>query len=292
MAFKRGERDHRDMLSHADTKVSSKDPVYYAKPEWMVEAPVARSNVELPSRLPPYLTHDEPAPSLEAYTSKPGPFAEDGFSAFRRDGDYVSSYKRESLAEKTKSGQKRIAGPRQGYGQMETKPRDDDALWNIARRTPIKGRPGELETEFRAQFGKPSQSQTSPPSGVVEVEAYTPTRTPPVRSAGSDKTPSKSIYQEQCDQIWAHHRSRGQNNNSVAQSNDNSPAGRATSNAKFNPFTGAREGGGIAEERARITNQSQEERERQRQTEDALPNQYPPWATHEGEEAALRLKNG
>ena len=130
------------------------------------------------------------------------------------------------------------------------------------------------------------------PSGVVEVEAYTPTRTPPVRSAGSDKTPSKSIYQEQCDQIWAHHRSRGQNNNSVAQSNDNSPAGRATSNAKFNPFTGAREGGGIAEERARITNQSQEERERQRQTEDALPNQYPPWATHEGEEAALRLKNG
>ena len=71
------------------------------------------------------------------------------------------SYKRESLAEKTKSGQKRIAGPRQGYGQMETKPRDDDALWNIARRTPIKGRPGELETEFRAQFGKPSQSQTS-----------------------------------------------------------------------------------------------------------------------------------
>lgn len=42
MAFKRGERDHRDMLSHADTKVSSKDPVYYAKPEWMVEAPVAR----------------------------------------------------------------------------------------------------------------------------------------------------------------------------------------------------------------------------------------------------------
>jgi len=277
------------MLSHGDPKVASKDPVYYSKPEWMVEAPVLRSNAELPSRLPPYLTHDEPAPSLEAYTSKPAPFSEDGFSAFRRDGDFDSSYKSQSLAEKTKSGQKRIAGPRHGYGQMETRPTNDaDGLWNIARRTPIKGRPGELETEFRAQCGNLSQTPTV--AGVVEVEGYTPTRTPPVRSAGSDRSPTKSMYQEQCDQIWAHHRRRAQNNISV---NDNSsPAGMATSNAKFNPFTGAREGNATADERARITQHSQEERERQRQTEDALPNQYPPWATHEGDEAALRLKNG
>jgi len=288
MAFKRGERDHRDMLSHADPQIKAKDPVYYPKPDWMIEAPVARSNVEVPSRLPPYLTHDEPAPSLEAYTSKPAPFSEDGFSAFRRDGDYVSSYKTQSLAEKTKPGQKRIAGARHGYGQMDTGPsRDEDALWNFTRRTPIKGRPGELEAEFRAHNGTTTQA-----ASVVEDVGYNPSTTPPVRSAGSDRTPSKSIYQEQCDQIWAHHRRRAQNNHSVATSNADSPAGMATSNVKFNPFTGAREGVDTAMERAKITQQSLEERERQRQTEDALPNHYPPWATHEGEEGASRLKNG
>lgn len=48
----------------------------------------------LPSRLPPYLTHDEPAPSLDAYTSKPAPFSEDGYSAFRRDADYSTRFGR------------------------------------------------------------------------------------------------------------------------------------------------------------------------------------------------------
>lgn len=289
MAFKRGERDHRDMLSHDNPTIKSKDPVYYSKPEWMVEAPNTRSNVALPSRLPPYLTHDEPAPSLDAYTSKPAPFSEDGYSAFRRDADYSTSYKLQSLAEKTKPGQKRNAGPRQGYGQMESRPlRDDEALWNFTRRTPIKERPGELEKEFRAQKGNTSQTE----NGTNVMDGYTPTTTPPIRSAGSDRTPSKSIYQEQCDQIWAHHRGRAHNNNSVAASNADSPAGRATSNVKFNPFTGAREGVEKEMEHAKITRQYQEDRERQRQTEDALPNHYPPWATHEGEEGALLLKNG
>ena len=72
---------------------------------------------------------------------------------------WSSSYKTQSLAEKTKPGQKRIAGARHGYGQMDTGPsRDEDALWNFTRRTPIKGRPGELEAEFRAHNGTNTQA--------------------------------------------------------------------------------------------------------------------------------------
>ena len=65
--------------------------------------------------------------------------------------------------------------------------RDEDALWNFTRRSPIKGRTGELETEFRSQPGNLTTG--------MEIESYTPTTTPPTRSAGSDRTPSKSMYQ-------------------------------------------------------------------------------------------------
>ena len=67
---------------------------------------------------------------------------------------HVTSYKTESLAERTKPGQKRNAGPRHGYGQAEMTPsRDEDALWNFTRTTPIKAPLGDLETDFRAQAG-------------------------------------------------------------------------------------------------------------------------------------------
>jgi len=274
MAFKRGERDHRDMLAFADPMPKAKEPAFYSKPDWMVEAPVARSNVPVPSRLPPYLTHDEQSPSLEAYTAKPAPFSEDGFSAFRRDGDYDTSYKIQALAEKAKPGQKRNAGPRHGYGQMENMPsRDDSALWNFQRRAPIKAPTGDLETEFRSRPGNLAGA---------DIDGYTPTSTPPVRSAGSDRTPAKSIYQEQCDQIWAHHR-RGMGTEAV----EGSPAGKANSNDKYNLFTGASKDG---DDQRRMTNVAASERERQRQIEDS--NQYPPWATHEGQEGAIPLKNG
>jgi hypothetical protein len=321
MAFKRGERDHRDMLAHdGNNGIKANEPVYYSKPDWMVQAPSSKSNVELPpSRLPPYLTHDNPTPSLEAYTSKPAPFSEDGFSAFRRDADYTTSYKNQSLAEKTKAGQKRNAGPRQGYyggggggvgGEMESMPArvDDDALWNFTRRMPIKGRAGELEMEFRAQQnGGNSYSSSSSLSGTngaataMEngvVDGYTPTNTPPIRSAGSDRTtPSKSIYQEQCDQIWAHHRQRSTYGEHHHSRNNDSAAGKVTDNRKYNPFTGAWEGsnggGGGGGEMSSTQQQRQyEEREKERQTVETLANHYPPWATHEGEDGSIPLKNG
>jgi len=281
MAYKRGERDHRDMLSMEDPTAKAKEPVYYSKPDWMVQAPVTRSNVEMPStRLPPYLTHDNPAPSLDAYNSKPAPFSEDGVSAFRRDDDYSSSYKLQALAEKTKPGQRRNAGGRQ---ESAVQSRDEDALWNFTRRSPIKGRTGELETEFRSQPGNLTTG--------MEIESYTPTTTPPTRSAGSDRTPSKSMYQEQCDQIWAHHRRRTTYADAKPAGADGSPAGKATSNLKYNPFTGAREGE-QQQLQQQMTQQYREEEERQRNSEEVLSNHYPPWATHEGEDGAIPLKNG
>ena len=42
MAFKRGERDHRDMLTYQGPNTKANEPVYYSKPDWMVEAPVIR----------------------------------------------------------------------------------------------------------------------------------------------------------------------------------------------------------------------------------------------------------
>ena len=42
MAFKRGERDHRDMLTYQGPNAKANEPVYYSKPDWMVEAPVIR----------------------------------------------------------------------------------------------------------------------------------------------------------------------------------------------------------------------------------------------------------
>ena len=64
------------------------------------------------------------------------------------------SYKVQSLPEKSKPGQKRNAGPRQGYGQMDVTPsRDEGALWNFTRRAPIKAPTGDLEMEFRTRAG-------------------------------------------------------------------------------------------------------------------------------------------
>jgi len=286
MAYKRGERDHRDMLAYANPEPKANEPQFYAKPDWMVQAPVVRSNAGVPPRLPPYLTHDEAAPTLEAYTAKPAPFSEDGFSAFRRDGNFDTSYKVQSLPEKSKPGQKRNAGPRQGYGQMDVTPsRDEGALWNFTRRAPIKAPTGDLEMEFRTRAGNIIDADT---------EGYTPTTTPPVRSAGSDRTPAKSIYQQQCDQIWDHHRrqmrgthSEGSPHCGLEQTRiETAPAGKVVANQKYNLFTG-----GDEEERRGSQHQQRAVNERERHIAET-DQQHPPWATHEGQEGAIPLKNG
>ena len=68
---------------------------------------------------------------------------------------------------------------------------------------------------------------------------------------------------------------------------EGSPAGKVVPNQKYNLFTG-----GEKEER-QATNphhhQAQNERERRIAESD---QQHPPWATHEGQEGAIPLKNG
>ena len=115
----------------------------------------------------------------------------------------------------------------------------------------------------------------------IDTEGYTPTTTPPVRSAGSDRTPAKSIYQQQCDQIWDHHRRQMRGTHS-----EGSPAGKVVANQKYNLFTGD-----DAEERRGSQHQQRAVNERERHIAET-DQQHPPWATHEGQEGAIPLKNG
>lgn len=286
MAYRRGERDHRDMLAHSDTDKRSNEAVYYSKPDWMVQAPAVKSNVPVPPVLPAYLTHDSQAPALENYTSAPAPYSEDGSSVFRRDGNSVVRDKTSNIPEKMKPGQKRNAGTRHGVPiPAEGLSRNNDPLWNIERRSAIRGRQGELEVEFRSQGGYTGGTESQ-----MESEGYTPSSTPPVRQASAGM-PAKSVYQEQCDQIWSHMRHQARNQAPHHTNSSTSPAaGKALDRGGYNFLTG--DGDAQKEMQQIQMRRHVDDKQRQRETEEIVKNHYPPWATHEGEEGALSLKCG
>lgn len=156
-----------NLLSHPESAdITKKERVAYSKPDWMVYEPFQASPERVRADVvPDYMIHDsKPVPSHLPGGGGP-PWAQDGQSCFRREGeDTVRSYKTTRIDNVAKPGQKRI--------DFNNNNNNNDP--NTNRRFQNGVPLGELESDFRdARHGR-DQAAAAAVAATTPSNEYSP----------------------------------------------------------------------------------------------------------------------
>jgi len=180
-------KDHTDMLHHkaevptkTSTTAAPKDHHDMLQHKGDVNPPKTPLN---PKALN-LLVHQPHTPSTGDYQVKPAPYLEDGVTIWQRDGTAKKAKKR--LIEDTGDEDEDDDDAEVG-GKVA---KENDPLWNIDKRSPVKSKEGEFEKDFRSRdsySGKQEEKE--------EDE----------EGAKDDKTDDKAKVPKhlQCDPIWS-----------------------------------------------------------------------------------------
>jgi len=149
-----------NLLSHPESaNLVKKERVAYSKPEWMVYEPFTPSPHRVKADvIPDYMIHDKSVPTHLPGGGAP-PWAEDGQSCFRREGeDSVRTYKTTKIENVAKPGQKRLDSNNNNDGAHHHSDFDNamaEGHGRTNRRYQAGVRLGELEADFReARVGR------------------------------------------------------------------------------------------------------------------------------------------
>lgn len=201
-----------NLLSHPESaNRAKKERVTYSKPDWMVYEQFTPSSQKVKvDVIPDYMIHDRCVPSHLPGGGKP-PWAEDGQSCFRREGEEsVRSYKTAKIENLTKPGQKRLevafntnnnnsAADMFQYDNNNSDDRNGKQGSWTNRRYQAGVRLGELEADFReARRGREqavanataSLDTSAPAAGNGALGGYLPSSpTAPRRHSPQATTP-------------------------------------------------------------------------------------------------------